>query len=392
MRLNRTVVKNLVLPKGLPYQIVWDDSLPGFGVKVNPNSKVWVVQYRADGKSRRETLGRTDTVSLETAREAAKTALARVQLGANPHAERQEAQAQRSLTLRKVIERYLSLSAGRLKSRSYEEVKRHLEKHWAPLHEMPIQRLNRSLISEHLQTLAQNNGPIASNRARAALSAVFSHAVSMGLVDQNAVVGTIRPGSELKRDRVLSSLELRSICDSLNPNDYGCIVKILLLTGQRREEVGDMRWSELNFEEGLWVLPRERTKNKRAHEVPLSGAAIFLLEQMPRVHGRDFVFGARDSGFSGWSKSKILLDRAIKDHSSAIVDWRLHDLRRTAATGMADLGVAPHIVEAVLNHVSGSRAGVAGIYNRASYREEKREALDRWADYLHAIIPLRPVS
>lgn len=388
MRLNRTIVKSLVLPKDLPYQIVWDDSLPGFGVKVNPTSKVWVVQYRVDGKSRRETLGRTETVSLEAAREAAKTTLARVQLGANPHAERQEAQARRSLTLGKVIKRYLSLSEGRLKPRSYEEVKRHLEKHWAPLHELPIQSLNRSLISEHLQTLAQNNGPIASNRARAALSAVFSHALSMGLVDQNSVVGTIRPGNELQRDRVLTPFEIRSICASLKSNDYGCIVKILLLTGQRREEVGDMRWSELNFEERLWVLPRERTKNKRAHEVPLSAAAVILLQQIPRMHGRDFVFGARDNGFSGWSKSKTFLDRDIKAQKSAIVDWRLHDLRRTAATGMADLGVAPHIVEAVLNHVSGSRAGVAGIYNRASYREEKRDALDRWADYLHSIVPL----
>lgn len=386
MKLTRTIIKNLSLPRGLPYQIIWDDALPGFGVKINPNSKVWVVQYRTDGKSRRETIGRTDTLSLETAREAAKTTLARVQLGADPYAERQEAQAQRSLTLRKVIERYLSVSETRLKHRSYEEVKRHLEKHWAPLHELPIQHLNRSLISERLQALAQNNGPIASNRARAALSAVFSHAVSMGLVEQNSVVGTIRPGNEQKRDRVLTVPEIRTIWSSVKSNDYGCAVKILLLTGQRREEVGGMRWSELNFEERLWVLPRERTKNKRAHEVPLSGSVVSLLEQMPRMLGRDFVFGARNSGFSGWSKSKGLLDQSIEKQAKGIVDWRLHDLRRTAATGMADLGVAPHIVEAVLNHVSGSRAGVAGIYNRASYREEKRNALDRWAAHLHLVL------
>lgn len=388
MRLTRTIVRDLKLTEGKSYEIVWDEGLPGFGVRINPTGKAWVVQYRANGKSRRETIGRTDTISLDGAREAARTKLAHVRLGADPYAERKEAAAQKSITLRIVVDKYLANASSRLKPRSFEETRRNLLKHWASLHETPITAVTRASVSQILETIGRNSGPIASNRARAALSAVFSYAMKMGLVDHNAVVGSIKAGDERHRDRVLTDPEVKHIWQALKDDSYGRIVRILLLTGQRREEVANMRWPEIDLKHALWTLPGERTKNRRAHEVPLSPPVVTILEQIPRILARDLVFGARGGGYSGWSKSKAFLDERMKKNNQLISDWRLHDLRRTAATGMANIGSPPHIVEAVLNHISGTRAGVAGIYNRATYRQEKREALDLWANHVSKIAKL----
>lgn len=270
MRLTRHAVAALRLPVGKPYKIVWDDGLPGFGMRINPTGKVWVVQYRTGGKSRRQTIGRADAVTLDAARESAKRTLARVQLGADPYAERLEAEAQRSVTFGKVAERYLRNSETRLKPRSYEEVSRHLQKHWAAFHQVPLHMIDRSSIAERLEEIAQQNGPIASNRARAAASAMFAYALGMGLADTNPVVGTLKSGEEVRREHVLSDGELTVIWNSCGTSDYGRVVRMLMLTGQRREEVGNMRWPEVDIKGALWTIPAHRTKNRRAHEVHLS--------------------------------------------------------------------------------------------------------------------------
>jgi integrase len=185
---------------------------------------------------------------------------------------------------------------------------------------------------------------------------------------------------------VLSEKDIAAIWQVCQAADYGRIVQLLLLTGQRREEVGNMRWSEIDWEKAIWTLPPQRTKNKRTHEIPLAPQCLTILRNVPRIVGRDPVFGNGHSGFSGWSKAKVSLDTRLAACSRLSASWRLHDLRRTAATGMATLGVDPHIVEAVLNHVSGTRAGVAGIYNRATYRDEKRTALTKWAGCVDGIV------
>ncbi|RAI45334.1 hypothetical protein CH341_04470 [Rhodoplanes roseus] len=381
MRLTRSGVTNLTLAPGRPYQIFWDEALRGFGVRVNPTGKVWVVQYRIDGKSRRETIGRVDTVPLDLAREEARKTLARVQLGENPREERARAKAQRALVLEAVIERYLQQAKTRLKSRSLQEVERHLRKHWRPLHETPLSALDRRVLALRLEEIARDSGPIASNRARAALSALLSYALSMGLLETNPLVGTFKAGEEIRRDHVLTDQELQAVWTSSENSDYGRAVKLLTLTGQRREEVGSMRWAELDLPNALWTIPSARTKNGLTHEVPLSSLAVKLLSNTPQLVGRDLVFGAGAGGYSGWSKAKRDLDERIA-RSAALRPWRLHDLRRTVATGMANLGVQPHVVEAVLNHISGTRGGVAGIYNRATYREEKTRALEVWSEHV----------
>src|SRR5262249_1721524 len=173
---------------------------------------------------------------------------------------------------------------------------------------------------------------------------------------------------------------------ALGDNDFSNIVRLLILTGQRREEIGGLRWSEIDFKRGLIIFPPERTKNKRQHELPMSKEVESLLSyrrllQHPLRSEDQWVWGRR---FTAWSKSKEILDRRLKGMS-----WRLHDLRRSAATHMAELGILPHIVEAILNHVSGHKSGVAGIYNRAKYEGEMREALQTWGNYIEKLVGAR---
>jgi integrase len=230
--------------------------------------------------------------------------------------------------------------------------------------------------------IASENGPHAADRARVVLSAFFAWAIREGATDANPVVNTNTATVPTRRERVLKDAELAAVWKVCRDDDFGRIVKLLILTGQRLNEVAGMQWSELDRAGALWTIPAARMKNKRPHEVPLSKAAMEILAEAPERAGRDLVFGDGDGAFSGFSKAKASLDKRVGDAAS---DWRLHDLRRTAATGMASLGTLPHVIEAVLSHVSGFRASVAGTYNRAEYRPEKREALDRWATYVRSL-------
>jgi integrase len=387
MRLSRQSVAELTLPSGRPYVIVWDSVQPGFGVRVNAGNKTWVVQYRFEGQSRRQTLGRVGVVTLDQAREAARKILASVQLGSDPKPSPSQVDgAIPSLTVGDLADRYLRHRKSRLKPRSLEEVTRHLKSHWRALENVDLKNVTRAAISARLEEISDDSGPIASNRARAAISAMFNYALAMGLAESNPVVGTLKHGREIARDRVLSDLELRAVWQAGENSEHGRIVRLLMLLGQRREEVAAMRWSELDLDARLWAIPRERTKNRLAHEVPLSDMAISILNQQPRLYNRDLVFGSGTGGFSGWSKAKKKLDDRIAKGGQSMSPWRLHDLRRTAATKMVELGVQPHVVEAVLNHISGHKSGVAGVYNRASYSSEKRDALAAWSMRLQTIM------
>jgi integrase len=227
-------------------------------------------------------------------------------------------------------------------------------------------------------------GAPTANRVRSSLSTFFNWAISHGLLDHNPVDGAPRH-EERSRDRVLTPAELRLIWNNLEDNEYGSIVKLLALTAQRVTEIGALHWSEIGADQIL--LPGERTKNHRSHVVPLSAPATAIIAKQPKREGCDTLFGS-ERGFTNWNFWKERLDGAITQANGGkpLPRWTTHDLRRTAATMMADdLGIQPHIIEAVLNHVSGHKAGVAGIYNRASYLREKRAALNVWGDRLLAI-------
>lgn len=344
-------------------------------------------------------IGTVESTDAEEARKRAKTILSRVHLGADPQIEKAEARAQASATLRALVDRFLDeRAAKRLKPGTFTDVERYLRRHWAPLLGLPAQKVTRADVAAQLAKLADANGGYAANRARAALSALFSWAIGEGLTDANPVVGTNKPTEEVARDRVLTDEELAATWGAVGQGDYTAIVRLLILTGQRREEVGAMLWSEIDAEDAMWRIGAERTKNGLAHDVPLSAQALTILSNLGRREGRSLVFGAGDGGFSGWSKAKSALDKRVSDRlakdeqslpkadRSRRMPWRLHDIRRTVATGMADIGVQLHIIEAVLNHVSGHKAGVAGVYNRASYAAEKRQALTLWGSHVMLLV------
>jgi len=394
MKLTKAMVQTLTLPPDKSELLVFDDALPGFGLRLRAGGKrTWVAQYRVGRQQRRVTLGTVETVEADEARKRAKDVLSKVHLGSDPQVDKAEARVQASVTLSVVAEDYLVRRASlRLKPRSLLEVERHLRQHWAPLASMPIRKITRADVAAQLAKIAKENGPFAANRARAALSALFSWAIGEGLADATPVLGTNKATEEISRNRVLSDDELRVVWTYAGGGDYGAIVRLLILTGQRREEVGGMLWSELDLDKGLWRIGAERTKNGLAHEVPLSDAAVEILQAQERRDDRELVFGAGEGGFQGWSNAKSALDARMlarlreNNPRAQLPPWRLHDLRRTVATRLADLGVQPHIIEAVLNHISGHKAGVAGVYNRAAYSAEKRTALSLWAEHIDALI------
>jgi integrase len=200
------------------------------------------------------------------------------------------------------------------------------------------------------------------------------------LLDANAVQGTAKASENGSRERTLSQDELRQLWGTLPQINAGFadIIRLLLLTGARRTEIGNLRWSEIDLQRGMIVLPPDRVKNGRIFELPLSTQALAILQRQHRRNSTAFVW--TDKGYQDWDRAKQRLDRRLH-----IAHWTVHDLRRSAATYMAEIGILPHIVEAVLNHQSGHKAGVAGTYNRAKYAGEMRAALQRWADYVEKI-------
>jgi integrase len=180
---------------------------------------------------------------------------------------------------------------------------------------------------------------------------------------------------------VLSDAELTAIWKACGNDDHGRCIKLLILTGCRRQEIGGMAWSEFDFERGTWTLPAGRSKNGRAHTLPLLPAVLAVIEAVPHMAGRDQLFGQRGGGFTGWSYGKAALDQRV-----AVRHWTVHDIRRSVATKLADIGVLPHVIEQILNHQSGHKRGPAGIYNRSSYEREVRAALELWHDHVRSIV------
>jgi integrase len=392
MKLTKASIDRVKLSPDRSELIVFDEALPGFGLRIRSGGKrTWIAQYRLGVKQRRVTLGTVQTLDADEARRRAKDALARVQLGQDPQAEKTAARAPkvREMTLLDAVERYLAYAERKLKASTYSGIVLHLRKHWQPLHPSELQTLDRRHVAAELGRIARNSGLYGANRSRAALSALFAWAIGEGLTDLNPVVGTNKATDEIARDRVLLSDELSVVWHEAGQTDYGAIVRLLILTGQRREEVGGMRWSEIDLKAALWHIPAERTKNGLAHDVPLSLPSASILRGLTRRDKRDLVFGIGDGPFQGWSNAKSTLDARVLRRLQ-VSPWRIHDIRRTVATRLGDLGVLPHIVEAILNHVSGHKAGVAGVYNRATYATEKRAALDLWAERVAMIVEHNP--
>jgi integrase len=393
MKLTAKNVRELPLPGGKSDHIEWDDDVPGFGLRIRSGSRsvsrVLIYQYGRT-PTRRMKLGAVGAVDFETARRSAKDFYHRVQLGQDPAGERAEAKAKTGETFKAVLEIYLKWKRAQVRASTMTEIERHLLIYAKPLHPLPLVKIERRQLAAMLAQLVQNNGAVTANRVRATVSAFFSWAIGEGIIDTNAVSGTNRQ-DEKPRDRVLSADELRSMWNALPENNFGGIMKLLVLTGARADEIAGLRWEEVR--DNRIELPKIRTKNNRPHTIPLSEPAQAVIAAQPR-HSDEFVFvSLTGRPFRSWARCKILLDEAIaKAGGKPLNHWTIHDLRRTAATMMAEIDIQPHIIEAVLNHVSGHKAGVAGIYNRASYETEKRTALARWAEHVSAIVEGRETN
>jgi integrase len=377
MRFTRATVDGIELPRGKKDVIIFDDSLPGFGLRIRAGgSRNWIVQYALHGhQQRRLTIGSVKVFSPEEARKIARDTLAKARLGQDPQQEKRKAEEQAKITLKSIIDRYLAEKGPKLRPRSRREIDRYLLQHWKPLHRVPIHQIERRHVAAYL-----GGAPVAAAMARSTLSALFSWAMTEGLADANPIIGTRKPDADARpRERVLDNDELAAVWRACADDDYGRIVRLLVLTACRRQEIGTMAWSELDRERGTWTIPPERTKNKRAHTLALPAAAWAIIETVKRRDGVDYLFGRR--GFKGWWTAKAPLDQR-----AGIAPYVLHDLRRSVATGMANLGVLPHFIEAILNHVSGHKGGVAGVYNRSAYEREVRAALALWADHVRSIV------
>jgi integrase len=317
-------------------------------------------------------LGDVSAVSLEAARDAAHQRAASVAQGANPSVERKKKRA--AGTVIELVEGYLAYAKERQRSRSFRETERHLRIHAAPLHHERVETVRRGEIADLLGRIAEKSGPIAANRLRAALSALWTWGLRTGLIDAdvNPVAFTVRQ-PERSRDRTLTGRELRAVWRVTDDGkDYSRIVRLCLLTGCRREEIGGLRWDEI--QNNRIAFSPSRMKGNLSHEISLLPMISSTLPPRPD-DANGCVFGRRGTGFSGWSKSKIDLDAKLTGIGLQMPSWGLHDFRRTLSTRLHDMGVEPLVIEALLAH---KQQGVAAVYNRASFREAKRAALLRW--------------
>ena len=398
MRLTEKVVFTVGLEAGQDDRIWFDDEITGFGLRVRRIKKwngaysnkeparTWLFQYRIGGKTRRLVIGQAPAVRAGRARQIAAELHARVKLGHDPALEKRTRIERASHTLGGLVDKYLAQQRSQLRPNSYRQVARYLERLAAPLHALPADAIDRQAIAARLHSIEQSSGAVTANRVRSTLSAMFVWAMREGLAIANPVIATNKR-AERPRERVLTDAELRLIWKALDDNQYSTIIRLLALTGQRLSEITGLRWSEIDFKRGVISLPGERTKNGKPHEVPMAATVRSLLQA--RVsNGRDFVFGKGAGPFSGLSRCKAALDEDIARLRAGkpLPAWVHHDLRRSCATGMAEIGVQPHIIEAVLNHVSGHKGGIAGIYNRATYTNEKRDALARWDRHIAGLV------
>lgn len=351
-----------------------DPLVKGFGLRVSAmGAKTFFIRFRYRGKVQRQTIGTYPSFSLADAREKALEILAQAEKGTLHQHEEVK------LTIKEAHNNFIELYAKR-ETKDWRVSKSRLKKFLSQHGNMKLSDLVRNDIIVHLDSFVAAGTPVQANRVHAALSKFCNWCVERNYIEQSPCYGVKKPIKEKSRTRFLTDEELLKVWEVCGGFGYpfGPLLQILILTGQRRSEVSGMSWSEIDFERSVWVIPEKRAKNGVANSVPLSQAAIDILESLPRFLHSDYVFTTTGkTPVSGLGKYKYRIDE-----NTGVTNWVYHDLRRTVATGMARLGIRPYVIEKILNHVSGTIKGVALVYNRYGYGKEKREALDAWAGYV----------
>lgn len=324
-------------------------------------------------------LGRYPVVSLVKAREKAIEVLRQVEEGIDPSRRRRQPDMQVEAICAAFIRQY-----AKPRNRNWRETERILNREFVTVHgQRDIRQIKRHDVLEIMDAALERGASYQANRILATIRKLFNWCLERGIIEATPIAGLKAPTRELSRDRVLDDGEIRRVLNAarLDAYPFRQFVPLLLATAQRRGELANMRWSELDLEARTWVIPAERAKNGKPHVVHLSDFAVSLLDEVPQFVDCDYVFTTtRRSPVSGFSKAL----RWLHKHSETS-DWHMHDLRRTAASGMARAGVAPYVIEKVLNHVSGTISGVAAVYNRYGYDAERCAAMDKWGETLCAL-------
>jgi integrase len=383
-KLTKSVIDALPTPDA--DTVYWDRGLPGFGVKVTPKGrKVFIVLYRTGGagsKLRKYTIGPYGRVTLHQARVAAQKVFAARLDGRDPAAEKRE--RNRRVVADRIEDLLNTFIEQRLsQNRSGPEIarllRREVGKAWAG---RSIHEIGKRDVVEVISAIEQRGAPIAANKTLKSIKTFLRWCVGRAIIDQSPADDLPLPAKEVARDRVLSDDELSKVIVAARQIDarYGGIVELLALTGQRREEVAKLAWDELDLKQRVWTIPKSRTKNAKSHAVQLSDQSIAVLRRA-QAQGQ-YVFASPEAKpFQHFAAAKRKLDEM-----SGVSGWRLHDLRRTCVSGMARLGIAPHVAAKVLNHQSGTISGVAAVYQRHEFLHERRVALERWGAHVGKIV------
>lgn len=391
---------------------VRDEVVRGLVFIVQPSAaKSWAVRYRANGKKHKLTLGTYPKIGLAAARDLARDAIKAVAAGRDPAGEKREARRRAVAGLddrdlfQKVYETYKKRHIEReLKQSTADEITRLFDKEILPkFKKRRLAEITKADVISLLDGLVDRGAPTMANRVLAVLRHFLNWCLGRNIIAQSPLAGIAKPTKEESRDRVLTDDEIRWFWKACSDDGYpfGHMGKLLLLTAARRDEVRCMVEKEVDVPARSWSLPKERVKNSRDHEIALSESALAVIKDVPKIRNKPgYLFCTNGKNpCSGFSRSKARIYEAMlklareearkrgDDPAKVeIPDWRIHDLRRTAASGMARLGVALPVVERCLNHISGSFSGVAGIYNRYEFAEEKRVAFERWGDFVRDLV------
>lgn len=360
--------------------MVHDLYCPGLAVRVSESGQlVFVANYRYGLEQRRQTLGAYPIITLVEAREKARGIFRQVLEGVDPKAVRRR----NHMTLRQGVEAFIAQYA-KPRNRGWKETQRILTRELVSrFAERDIRQMTRADILEAADAAIARGAQYQANRIVSYSRKLFNWFLERGMIDTSPLIGIRAPMKEYSRDRVLAVDEITRLVAACRAEAYpfGHYTLLLLATAQRRSEVANMLWSEIDFDAKTWEIPAGRSKNGKPHIVPLSPLVLAILADTPRFEGSDLVFTTTGySPISGITKMLLRIQKESKTNG-----WRLHDLRRTAASEMAKMGISPHVVEKVLNHISGTISGVAAVYNRYGYDAEKRDALNKWGAFLEGL-------